>query len=259
MRPFISISTPCLNSVNTIERTIRSVLEQDFKDYEYIIVDGGSTDGTLDIIKKYEPLFEGRMRWSCEPDKGIYDAFNKGAKSAKGFYCWNVNADDWIEKNALTVIYSYLKDDYTRDSILVGEMRHIDEKSNKVISVFTVSPQDIKNAYKKDGMIPHPATIVAKKIYEEYGYYDIRFKIAGDMDWFHRVYPYEVKFICCNHILTNFTNGGVSSSLSYKKEYRDRKLFFTKKYKNKILVLIHLILWHKLFFINIKERLAGKS
>ena len=76
-KPLFSIATPCWNSESTIERTIKSVLRQDFKDYEYIIVDGGSTDSTLDIIKKYEPLFEGRMQWKSEPDKGLYDAFNK--------------------------------------------------------------------------------------------------------------------------------------------------------------------------------------
>ena len=63
-KPLFSIATPCWNSADTIERTIKSVLSQEFKDYEYIIVDGGSTDGTLDIVKKYEPLFEGRMIWN---------------------------------------------------------------------------------------------------------------------------------------------------------------------------------------------------
>ena len=74
---FISILTPCWNSARTIERTIKSVLQQNFIDYEYIIVDGGSTDGTIGIIKKYEPLFDGRMKWKSEPDRGIYDAFNR--------------------------------------------------------------------------------------------------------------------------------------------------------------------------------------
>ena len=105
----ISIATPCFNSEKTIERTIKSVLDQKFKDYEYIIVDGGSTDKTLDIVKKYEPLFEGRMRWISEPDKGIYDAFNKGVERSRGVYCWNVNSDDWIESDALLKISSFLQ------------------------------------------------------------------------------------------------------------------------------------------------------
>ena len=85
-KPFISIATPCRNSVRTIEKTIKSILCQEFKNYEYIIVDGGSTDGTLEIIKKYEPLFEGRLKWSSKPDKGIYDAFNIGVERSQGIY-----------------------------------------------------------------------------------------------------------------------------------------------------------------------------
>ena len=107
--PFISIATPCWNSEKTIERTIKSVLAQTFTDYEYIIVDGGSTDGTLDIIKKYEPFFGGRMKWKSEPDKGLYDAFNKGVERSTGVYCWNVNSDDYIEPDALLKIHSFIQ------------------------------------------------------------------------------------------------------------------------------------------------------
>ena len=114
--PLFSIITVCYNSQKTIERTIKSVLHQDFQDYEYIIIDGSSTDGTVEIIKKYEPLFCGRMRWISEPDTGIYDAFNKGIRCSKGKLTWLVNSDDYIEKNALSVIsnaYSlYSTDNY---------------------------------------------------------------------------------------------------------------------------------------------------
>ena len=79
-----SIITICFNSEKTIERTIKSVLTQTFADYEYIIVDGGSRDSTLDIVKKYEPLFEGRMKWKSESDRGIYDAMNKGIMRSSG-------------------------------------------------------------------------------------------------------------------------------------------------------------------------------
>ena len=79
-----SIITISFNSEKTIERTIKSVLTQTYSDFEYIIVDGASKDGTLDIVKKFEPFFEGRMKWKSEPDKGIYDAMNKGIRMATG-------------------------------------------------------------------------------------------------------------------------------------------------------------------------------
>ena len=96
-----SIITICFNSEKTIERTIKSVLAQTCRDYEYIIVDGASKDSTLDIVKRYEPMFEGRMKWKSEPDKGIYNAMNKGIKRASGDIIGIVNSDDWLEPDAL--------------------------------------------------------------------------------------------------------------------------------------------------------------
>ena len=80
----ISVVTVTYNSEKTVEDTIKSVLSQEYKDYEYLVVDGGSKDNTVEIIKKYEPLFEGRMRWISEKDKGMYDGINKGIKMATG-------------------------------------------------------------------------------------------------------------------------------------------------------------------------------
>ena len=94
-----SIITICYNSERTIERTIKSVLAQTFRDYEYIIVDGGSNDSTLDIVRRYEPLFEGRLNWKSEPDKGIYNAMNKGIERSRGNIIGIVNSDDWLERN----------------------------------------------------------------------------------------------------------------------------------------------------------------
>lgn len=124
-KPLFSIATPCFNSVKTIERTIKSILAQKFKDYEYIIVDGGSTDGTLDIIQKYEPMFEGRMKWKSEPDKGIYDAFNKGCQRAIGRFVWIVNSDDWMEDGALQKIANI---DLNDNQIVIGGLNWIDER-----------------------------------------------------------------------------------------------------------------------------------
>ena len=91
-----SIITISFNSGKTIERTLCSVLNQTYYDYEYIIVDGGSKDETLDIIKRYEPMFEGRLKWKSEPDKGIYDAMNKGIMRSSGDIIGIVNSDDWL-------------------------------------------------------------------------------------------------------------------------------------------------------------------
>ncbi|MBR5663362.1 MAG: glycosyltransferase, partial [Bacteroidales bacterium] len=92
----ISLITVTFNSAETLRDTMQSVLNQTFKDIDYIIVDGKSKDGTLDIVKEFEPKFEGRLRWVSEPDKGIYDAMNKGVKMAQGDVVGILNSDDFF-------------------------------------------------------------------------------------------------------------------------------------------------------------------
>ena len=132
-----SIITVSYNSKKTIERTIKSVLAQSEKDYEYIIIDGDSKDGTIDIVKYYEPLFEGRLRWISEPDKGIYNAMNKGISMAKGDVIGIVNSDDWLEMDALITIseaINTLRINTKTSFVLTGVMRfHYKDGSIQVI------------------------------------------------------------------------------------------------------------------------------
>ena len=122
-QPLFSVITITYNSEMTVERTLKSVLAQTFKDFEYIIVDGASKDGTMDIVRKYEPLFEGRMKWKSEPDKGIYNAMNKGIMRSTGEIIGIVNSDDWLEPNTLQILVDEIsKDDSDRRKILTGEV-----------------------------------------------------------------------------------------------------------------------------------------
>ena len=104
--PLFSIVTVCFNSGRTIRRTIESVLAQNCEDYEYIIIDGKSSDDTMSIVESYESAFKGKLSFVSEPDKGIYDAFNKGVSRAKGDFIWIVNSDDYIESDALEFLYN---------------------------------------------------------------------------------------------------------------------------------------------------------
>lgn len=257
-RPFFSIATPCWNSVDTIERTITSILVQDFKDYEYIIVDGGSTDGSLDIIKKYEPLFEGRMSWSSERDNGLYDAFNKGVERSHGIYCWNVNADDFLEPDALSNLYGFIKNGKWEIDlpIISGVMNFVSRDGVKIFSQMKSNPDYMKRCYKSDHIgVPHPATIVPKTIYEKYGTFDTYYKICGDADWFHRVYGAGVKFAFAEFVITNMADGGVSNAFSYSKSYRDRKYYLKKFYPNLFEQYVRLVLWTLSFY---KQKIENK-
>lgn len=253
-KPLISITTPCWNSAKTIERTLKSVLDQSFKDYEYIIVDGGSTDGTIEILQRYEPLFEGRMRWKSEPDNGLYNAFNKGIAQSKGQYCWNVNSDDYIEPEALTHIALTINKCDNKDSILVFGMC-VDYGNGKK-NEYTCSAEKIKKIYHRNWMIPHPATVVPKSIYDQFGTYDERFKICADKDWFHRVYKSGGRFEFSDEIIINFTVNGISTEGNYSKEIKDQWLFCKKKYRNVLIVLPMFMLWHWYY---IKKNIERKN
>lgn len=247
-----SIVTPCYNSEKTIERTIKSILFQQFKNYEYIIVDGASSDHTLDIVRKYEPLFEGRMRVYSEPDKGIYDAFNKGVKLSEGIYCWNVNSDDYIEPDSLEYLSDFLNK-YSKEilPIVSGALNFFDEKTGKLLYIEKLSEKRARRAFWLDQTcVTHPATVVPKQIYEKYGAFDANYKLLGDTDWAHRTYASGTPFLYIDKVLTNMSNAGLTGNLGWKRfklSFADRKLYFRKFYKNPLERYARFMLWNILF------------
>lgn len=249
-QPLFSITTPCFNSAKTIERTLKSILVQEFKDYEYIIVDGGSTDGTVEIIKKYEPLFEGRMHWKSEPDKGLYDAFNKGIERSTGVYCWNVNADDFIEPDALSNLKDIIAEqDENNLPVISGALHFMSKDGKKLINIQSSNKEKCNKAYRHNSMgVTHPATLVPRTIYVEHGAFDPTFKIIGDIDWFHRTYAAGVSFIFTNSIITNMCDGGISNQFDYVKSAKDRWRFLKHKYSSVLLRTYHFIRWTKAFY-----------
>ena len=235
----ISIITVCYNSKDTVERTIVSVLQQEFKDYEYIIVDGASTDGTVDIIKRYEPLFEGRMLWKSEPDKGIYDAFNKGIERASGRYVWIVNSDDYIEPDAFRTIADNASDN--PEAVLCFATRYV--RRDGSTQLLTPSVEGGKKAFARDWAIaPHTSIVVPKAVYDKQGVYDDHFRLSGDIDWMHRMYKAGVPFEVFPNVITNFTEGGLSTSADEVWK-RDRIYYFKKNYGNPVARFVHRFVW----------------
>ncbi len=134
-----SIITVCYNSEKTIERTIKSVLNQTESNYEYIIVDGGSTDKTLDIVKNYEDAFNGRLKYISEKDNGIYDAMNKGIGMAKGELIGLINSDDYYELDALENIkkeYEKLEDEKKKHLVMYGFMRTVNDDKEIAVEFY---------------------------------------------------------------------------------------------------------------------------
>lgn len=229
--PLFSIITVCYNSDATIEHTFSSVLHQKIKDYEYIVIDGKSTDGTLDIIKRFEPYFEGRMKWISEPDNGIYNAFNKGIRLSRGKLIWIVNSDDYMEDDALWTIKKTYDEIEEKNWPIISFSANFISSSGAIVRHMFMTEKNSEKAYKKDTQgIVHPATIIPIEIYKKIGVYDERFKIAADLDWFHIAKSNGVLMYFKDETITNMRDGGISSMASFAKLKNDRVLYFKKNY-----------------------------
>lgn len=215
----VSIITVCFNSEKYIEQTIQSVLNQLYKDIEYIIIDGMSTDNTLKIISKYKPLFGERLKVISEKDNGIYDAMNKGIKHSNGEILGIINSDDWYELDAVENIIKVYENN--KNSIIYGGL--LFRRENEISKIQIRSHKELSN-----GMISHPTVFIPRKLYLQFGLFDCELKIAADYDLMLRMFTQNVSFKYIPKIIANFREGGISmersklcskESLSLKKNY----------------------------------------
>lgn len=211
-----SIVTVSFNSQKTIERTIESVLGQTYHNIEYCIVDGNSKDGTVDIIKKYHSQYPDIIKYVSEPDKGIYDAMNKGIRMATGDIIGIVNSDDWLEPNALQIVYDSLAaNNFNLDSLYTGGIK-FHEKNKDTVLLPDMSLMKRKSKQYFMGGIKHPATFVPRKVYDSIGLYDIDMRISADTDFILRCYFGDVNFVVVSHVLSNMSEGGISTNHTFK-------------------------------------------
>lgn len=238
MQPLISIITVSYNSVKTIEQTILSVVHQTYNNIEYIIIDGGSQDGTLEIIEKYQDKIS---FWISEPDKGVYDAMNKGISYAKGDYIGIINSDDWYELDAIEKIVSIIKEDYI---VIYGDMMY--EKSKSEL----VKPSKDLSLLEKQMIICHPSVFVKSEAYKKYGNFDITYKISADWDMMLRLYEKECLFYYCDDLISHFRTNGISSNFNMRQIKERTKI--RKSHGNfSILLLMKDILIFLFFKINL--------
>lgn len=199
----ISIVTVCYNSAETIERTIKSVIGQDYDNIEYIVIDGGSIDGTVDLIQRYE---QNIAYWVSEEDGGIYDAMNKGIEYATGEIIAFLNSDDWYEENILGEIARRFEEPEVQ--IICGDMYC---HNGKTVTRYHVSEQNGKRAMRYEMGYPHQTMFARKDLFARYGRFDTQYQITADYDWLLRVYDQHVRIGTIDRVLTNFQYGGVST------------------------------------------------
>lgn len=223
----ISIVTATYNSGRTIRDTIESVLHQTYKDYEYIIVDGCSKDGTLDVVKQYMPQFEGRMRYVSEPDKGIYDAMNKGFKMAKGDILMLINSDDLFARNDVLELVVKAFDEHPEVDGVYADLYYVSQNNiNNIVRVWKTGAQ---KPMRRGWLPAHPTFYVKRECYEKYGYFNLNYPLAADFELMlrfvekHHIMLYYLQ----EHLVRMRLGGATSKNLKniYKQDVETIKAF----------------------------------
>lgn len=212
-KPLISIITVVYNGEKYLEETIQSVINQTYDNVEYLIIDGGSTDNTLDIIKKYEEKIN---YWMSEKDNGIYDAMNKGIDVSSGEIIGIVNADDYLYSDTISnIVNLYVKNkfDYT-----YGYLDYIDESGNKLCEIESIGLNNIKYKVFKHMPFLHPTMFVSKNVYKEIGKYNINYRLSADYDFALKLIENNYQGLKLSFKTGCFRLGGVSGGFESIKE-----------------------------------------
>lgn len=213
----ISVITPTFNSAATLRECLDSLLGQTFQDIESWVIDGGSTDGTLDILREYELKFSGRLHWLSEPDRGLYDGMNKGIDRATGDIVGILNSDDYYTSNNILQLIADTfataeKQGETLDAVY-GDVHFIDSRNPQTI-VRYYSSAIFRPALLRFGYMPaHPSFYCLRQVYQQYGTYSLDLRLAADFE-------IMVRFFHKHHIVARYLKrdfvtmrtGGVSTA-----------------------------------------------
>jgi len=250
-KPLVSVITVVFNGGNTLEQTIQSVLNQTYDNIEYIIIDGGSTDGTLDILRKYDDRI---AYWISEPDDGIYDAMNKGISVSSGALINLLNADDYLESAAVNLVANKYTE-LNHPSVIYGHAYAVDDIHSVRAKMFASSK------YWLGMSINHQSMFVHEKIYNATGLFNTNYRFAADYDFLIRCFKNKVIFSRINGCLVNYRNAGISARDS---KYRHEANLINRKYfgrlsGKRIAFIIFNFLWmpFKLNFRTLLYRTVG--
>ena len=249
----ISIITVTLNSEKTVRDTLNSVFSQSYKKIEHIIVDGGSKDNTISIIKNYK--FKNKKIF-IKKKLGVYESINYGISKSAGDYIIILNSDDFFQSN--NTIQNIIKQITINKSydIFLGNVAYFDDLDYYRVTRF-YSSKNFKRWKMKLGLMPpHPASIISKKVYKKYGAYTENFKIAGDFEFFLRIfYKNKIRYKIINETIVRMRSGGISgknllsywiSTLEILKSFKINKI-----YTNFIFILMRIpVKINQLFFFN---------
>ena len=203
----ISIITVCFNSSDTIENTIKSVASQKDVDLEHIIIDGLSTDGTVDIIKK----FKGVSKFVSEKDKGIYDAMNKGLALATGDIVGTLNADDFYAHEYVLKNIAQVFTDLSTEACY-GDLVYVNQQDTDRVVRYWKSRDYVPGLFKTGWMPAHPTFFARKNVYDRLGGFDLNYKIAADFELLFRfIEQNKIKTQYLPEVLVKMRLGGTTN------------------------------------------------
>ncbi len=209
MKLSISVITVCKNNVTQIDKCLKSVTGQSYSNIEHVIIDGGSTDGTMGVIWKY---YSKQNKIISEPDGGIYDAMNKGLKFASGDIICFLNADDhYVDDSVVGDIVTYFFNN-DHDIVLADVEYFKSRRPTKVVRKYPAH-RFKKSRLKFGWMPPHPGFFARRSVYEKFGFFDTNYKIAGDFDFIARVFQDDdIRYAYFSEPVVKMSVGGVSNS-----------------------------------------------
>lgn len=231
--PKVSIITVCMNSKRYVEDAIKSVCGQTYLDIEYIVIDGGSTDGSVEIFNRYKNKID---KLVVEKDNGIFEAMNKGIRLATGEIVYFLNSDDMLYDNKVIERIAPLFIDNKNADFVYGNIEVLDPV--KGISYIERYPERISRGLFIRKTIGHPATFFRSLCFKKVGFFDQRYKIAADYDWFLRaIFTKGLKGMHTESNVSIFRLGGVSTDERNSGLYLSERDLIQKRYFNNLEML----------------------
>ena len=231
----VSVITVTYNAEATLEKTLLSVLGQSCHDYEFLIVDGASSDGTVDLLRKYEMqvgqgvfgITVDRFRWRSEPDGGLYDAMNKGLELAQGDFVWFINAGDKIyDDTTLQRIVDTLEAAPDAD-VVYGQALIIDPDDRVLGERHRIAPAQLTKRSLLDGLVVCHQSILARRTVAPR--YDLQYKLTADYDWVCRLLDVSHRNVYMDTYLSRFMSAGLSSQ-KRKQSLKERFVIMRRQF-----------------------------
>lgn len=254
----LSVITICYNIKDEIERTCQSITSQTNQNFEWIVIDGGSTDGTVDILNKYKDYM---TVFISEPDKGIYNAMNKGIKRAQGEYLNFMNGGDCFASSDVVEKFINFQAENNAD-IIYGNMNYIKNKKSQIIKYTS----NIDSYFFYNNTINHQSTFIKRELFGKYGLYNEEYKIAADWEKFVVYSKKNCQFAYLDSTIADFYDGGISSLNKERLKEEREKIYETlftpterQKFERRKLHKYKILLFGIIPFISVKNVEEGKK